>query len=242
MVFSSTVSAKTNITEIDVNKGLSRGTIDQLEKNIYLLNNGSIFFDKDKASESGHIEKDLIKMEKIIDGMNKKIESGELYVGNNDDTEKNEQLRENEPLGSGVTPIKEPHTLVCCLSKAGAKKLRDYLQDEGLSTFKKFCSEAIIGGVGLHPFFSVFAYVTNTMFSLVTMRGVTDDLEEALNDAAWEMNDDDYIVLTCRVEDVWNTLSGWINEEPPDEMKYLYLKDYEITDEEVEGDDLQDYL
>lgn len=70
----------------------------------------------------------------------------------------------------------------------------------------------------------------------------TNHLQQALNDAAWEMNSNNYVVLNVRVENVWKTFSGWLNENAPDEMNYIKFLNYTITNYRVPGGDLKDYL
>ncbi len=56
------------------------------------------------------------------------------------------------------------------------------------------------------------------------------------------MNSNNYVVLNVRVENVWKTFSGWLNENAPDEMNYIKFLNYTITNYRVPGGDLKDYL
>ncbi|KAB3535447.1 hypothetical protein F8154_06595 [Alkaliphilus pronyensis] len=243
MFFSITTLNYANINFSNYAKGFNESTPEQLEKFVILDENGTLILDKIEAEENGHEKADVLYMENIVKYINKKIENDELIVGRKSEVyNKESQPQENQPESWSPTPIVESSEMEFCLSKSRAYALRNDLQDRGLSYFELFLASYGESGVELTAFGGKLAFTIGVLLGYVTMYGTTDDLEDALNDAAWEMNNDDYVIVTANVEHVWNKLSDWYNEEAPDEVNYNDFIRYEITDQNVSGEDLEDYL
>lgn len=199
---------------------LTKELAEELEKYIYPKRDGTMYFDIERAKKEGYNEQQLNEVQEVIDRMNESIEKGYITVGETENDKRISKMEDEDfdPEHWSPSPVKSQARKAFCLSHSQAEDLEKHLREEGLSDFATFLGGAAISGAGLYKVFGAYSFVGSTLWGAVTMGGQYDDLRNGLVDAAWEMDDDQYVVITSRVEHVWHRFGDWTDEEPPDEQ------------------------
>jgi len=244
------VSAQIHSDSVYGNVPLSPDTINELEKHVSLSKDGSLYLEVEQAEKSGHNKTELTKMQDILNMMNEKIANDEISIGQSKNVEKVEKTGEIQPENWSPTPIVEHEQVYLTLSKSETEILRDDLDARGFSDIEDFLITAGLttSGILLSSFFGAPLVITNSIavggvfFAATQVVGPYGPLVDELSDSLENMNSNEYVLLELDIANQWNTLSSWVDEQPPHEMNYSGFLSKRYTTWRVPTSNLANYF